>query len=107
MQRKRSAVEPIDIPRYDVWPQEREGFSEQLPPAYGPVRVHPVPRGNRMIKAERRIGFWIACAGFAYEALTHPAPATTGILTTAPIVASATGIALWLHARWRRSIKAD
>ena len=96
-----------DLPRRDVWPEEREGFSEHLVPAYAPARMHPVPRRNSLIKAEKRIGFWIACAGFAYEAFTHQAPVTTALLTTAPVIASATGLALWLHAKWRRSVKRD
>jgi hypothetical protein len=107
MARKRAAAKSISTARPDIWPREREGFSDQLLPAYAPVRLHPVPRRRGMIKAEKRIGFWIACAGFAYEAFTHQAPVTTAVLTTVPVLASATGIAMWLHAKWRRSIKAD
>ncbi len=95
--------------RKDLWPAEREGFSEPLRPAYVAVRVTPSPRLSPFTKYEERIGSIIAGGGlcWAANAMVHQAGTFTnvGLWPAGPLEVCAIGILVWLHAKWRRSVR--
>ncbi len=93
----------------DFWPKEREGFVEPPRPAYVAVRVTPSPRRNAFCKYEERVGSVIAGVGLIWAAqvasshyaiLSHMAVWPPG-----PLEVCAIGILVWMHAKWRRSVK--
>ncbi len=93
----------------DFWPEEREGFSEPLRPAYVAVRVTPSPRFSSVTKYEERIGSIIAGGGLCWAAnvLVHQtgAMSNVGMWPAGPLEVCAIGILIWLHAKWRRSLR--
>ncbi len=93
----------------DFWPVEREGFSEPLRPAYAAVRLAPSPRPSATLKYEERIGSIIAGAGLCWAAnvLVHQTGAVSnlGLWPAGPLEVCAIGILIWLHAKWRRSVR--
>lgn len=101
--------DPID------WDRGREGYlNVPVKPTYSPVHNAGKPGGKGggfSIQAEVRLGSLIAAAGMAwtayvatsdYEALWH-----MQVMPPGPIEVCALGILVWIHAKWRRSIKAD
>lgn len=95
---------------HDFWPKEREGFSETLRPAYAAVRFTPSPprRGSSM-KLEERLGATIAGAGlcWATSVIVHQFAAISrmGLWPPGPLELCAAGVLIWMHAKWRRSVK--
>ena len=96
----------------------REGYANvPLRPTYAPVHppAEPVGKpGGRQerfsIPAEERLGSLIAAAGTAWTmyaaTVDYAALWRTQILPPGPVEVCALGILVWLHAKWRRSIKA-
>ncbi len=92
----------------DFWPTEREGYADNLRPAYAAVRATPTPRRNNLIRMEERVGSLIAGGGLCWAAwaVTHNleavAQAKAGLWPLGPLELCATGILIWMHAKWRR-----
>lgn len=93
----------------DFWPREREGFAEPLRPAYVAMRVTPSPRPSPVPKLEVRIGSIIAGAGLCWgvNVVAHQVGtlSNVGMWPPGPLEMCATGILIWLHAKWRRSVR--
>ena len=97
----------------------REGYADvPLRPTYAPVHqpAEPVgkPAGRRerlSIPAEERLGSLIAAAGTAWTTYTatvdYAALWRMQILPPGPVEVCALGILVWLHAKWRRSSRAN
>lgn len=97
------------------WDNGREGYIETRSKFVPVVDVskpgkRPKGEGNLLsIKAEERFGSLIAAGGMAWLVYV----ATTDLnhlwqmsfLPLGPVEVGAVGILLWLHAKWRRSIK--
>ncbi|HEY6337304.1 MAG TPA: hypothetical protein VIW68_02310 [Candidatus Sulfotelmatobacter sp.] len=92
----------------------REGYLDvPVKPTYAAVHKSGTPSGKQKgfgILAEVRLGSLIAAAGMVwtayvatsnYDALWH-----MQVLPPGPIEVCALGILVWLHAKWRRSVKA-
>jgi hypothetical protein len=88
-----------------------------LAPTYAPVHQtaepvgKPIDRGDRWsIVGEERLGSLVAAAGTVWAVylatLDYDALLRMHILPPGPIEVCALGILVWLHAKWRRSIKA-
>ncbi len=92
----------------DVWGHEREGYSEARQVAYAPakpVSVHSVPGWLRF---EQNLGSLGAGAGviWAVQIATSNLPNLDALLETpGPLEACAVGALIWLHAKWRRSVR--
>ncbi len=105
----RTDLPPAARPQ-DMWGDEREGYSGDIPVAYAPVRQPaPPPRQRRWVRAEERLGSLIAGGGIIwttqavtshYEGLTR-----VGIMPPGPLEVCAIGILVWLHAKWRKSLR--
>ena len=89
---------------------EREAYTYS-PPAYVAVPNRPTPIRRTSIRTEERIGSLVAGAGIiwtAYAARVDFAGLWQfQILPPGPLEVCAIGILVWLHAKWRRSIKLD
>ncbi len=110
--RRPTSLPPAAYPQ-DPWATtEREGYSGEIPVAYAPVRQPSAPPPQRRwIRAEERLGSLIAGGGIIwttqavtnhYDGLTH-----IGILPPGPLEVCAIGILVWLHAKWRKSVRLD
>ncbi len=93
----------------DFWPKEREGFVEPLRPAYAAVRFTPSPRRTASLKLEERVGSVIAGGGLVWAAQvasTHTAIlASVAVWPPGPLEVCAIGVLVWMHAKWRRSLR--
>jgi hypothetical protein len=92
----------------DVWPQEREGYSENVTPAYAPVAKPTYQRSYpASVRTEERIGSIIAGIGMILvaQSVTKDLPGVLrlGIMHPGPLETCAIGILIWLHAKWRRA----
>jgi len=100
--------DPID------WDRGREGYLDvPVKPTYAPVHKAVKPSSKRerfSTLAEVRLGSLIAAAGMVwtvyvatsdYDALWH-----MQVMPPGPIEVCALGILVWIHAKWRRSVKA-
>jgi hypothetical protein len=90
----------------DFWPKEREGYADNLRPAYATVQFTPSPRRWVTCRTEERLGSLLAGAGLCWAAwvLTHSfgAVSRVGIWPPGPLEVCATGVLVWMHAKWRR-----
>lgn len=82
-------------------------------PTYAPVHKAGEPSGKRggfSILAEVRLGSLIAAGGMVWTAYVATSDLNAlwhmQILPPGPIEVCALGILVWLHAKWRRSVKA-
>ena len=97
----------------DPWAtSEREGYSDAVTVAYAPVRQSsPPPQQRPWIRAEERLGSLIAGGGIVWttQALTTHYQGLTriSILQPGPLEVCAVGILVWLHAKWRKSLRMD
>ncbi len=93
----------------DHWPLEREGYGKDIPVSYARVSTGRVARPRRWIRAEERVGSLIAGGGIvwiAHAATNHfEGIARIGILPVGPLETCAIGILIWLHAKWRKSVR--
>ncbi len=95
----------------DFWPQEREGYSDNLRPAYAAVRIPTNPQRVRSLKLEERIGSIIAGAGLCWATwiVVHRIGVVTsaGLWPPGPLETCAMGVLIWIHAKWRRFAKSQ
>jgi len=98
----------------DFWPAEREGYSDTPRAAYvavAPSTPATPERRGLSIRAESRIGILIMLPGiiwFIYNTLTQPGYlmiASVILPPTGPVGVTGIGILVWLHAKWRHSIR--
>jgi hypothetical protein len=95
----------------DLWPAEREGYSDIHCVAYAPVRQTPLPSQRRRlpIEIEERISTLIVVAGMI--AVAHAIMSdSSGILRVhlfppGPLEICCLGVLIWQHAKWRRLVK--
>jgi hypothetical protein len=93
----------------DFWPKEREGYSDNLRPAYAAVQALPRAREKATPKLEERLGSVIAGTGLCWA--TWVVVHTFGVVNSAglwpigPLETCALGILIWMHAKWRRFAK--
>ena len=102
---------------YIDWDGRREGYvdtrSKFIPVVEIPkTRKKKTGQGTLMsVRAEERLGSLLAAAGTAW--LVYVATVDFNrlwqmrIMPPGPIEVCAVGILMWLHAKWRRSIKVD
>ena len=95
----------------DFWPQEREGYTDNLRPAYAPVRVAPSPRRLHSLRLEERLGSVIAGGGLCWATwiVVHRmgVMSSTGAWPPGPLETCAIGVLIWIHAKWRRFAKSS
>jgi hypothetical protein len=95
----------------DIWPAERQGYSDVHRIAYAPVRQTPLPKQHRRlpIETQERMSTLIVVAGMI--AAAHAAISDfSGIwqwhlFPPGPLEICALGVLIWLHAKWRRLVK--
>lgn len=97
----------------DPWAtSEREGYTDAVPVAYAPVRqTAPLPQQGGWIRTEERLGSLIAGGGIVWttQAVTNHYAGLTriGIMAPGPLEVCAVGILIWLHAKWRKSVRVN
>ncbi len=93
----------------DFWPSEREGYADNLRPAYATPRFTPSPRRRNSPRTEERIASFIAGVGLCWAAwaVTNNvgAVAHAGVWPPGPLELCAMGVLVWMHAKWRRFAK--
>jgi len=95
----------------DIWPEERQGYSEAPRIAYASLRPTPLPklRHRLAIETEERISTLIVVAGMI--AAAHAAIAGFSgvwhwrLFPPGPLQICAIGVLIWLHAKWRRLVR--
>jgi hypothetical protein len=95
----------------DLWPAEREGYSDVHSIAYAPVRQSPSLKQRRglPIEIQERMSTLIVVAGII--AAAHAAISdSSGVLRLdlfppGPLEICALGVLIWLHAKWRRLVR--
>ena len=92
----------------DIWPHEREGYSEVVTPAYAPAaKVESRRSYPTTAKTEERIGSIVAGIGviLLVRAVTGNLSDVMhlAMLPPGPLETCAIGILIWLHAKWRRA----
>ncbi len=82
---------------------------EPLRPAYAVVRFTPSQRRLSFCRLEERIASIVAGSGLIWSA--HVVTSRPGALShlavwpAGPLELCAVGILIWMHAKWRRSLK--
>jgi len=97
------------------WDLDREGYLKPPPVAYAPIHAparKPAKDGHFLsIHAEVRLGSLIAAAGTIWAVyvatVDYDSLWRLQIMPPGPVEVCAIGILAWLHAKWRRSIRAD
>jgi len=95
----------------DLWPAEREGYTDVHCVAYAPVSATPLPKQHRglPIETQERMSTLIVVAGMI--AAAHAASGNFSgvlrldLLPPGPLEICALGVLLWLHAKWRRLVR--
>jgi len=94
----------------DLWPAEREGYSDQRQVAYAAISSDsPKQRRGMTIGTEEHISTLLVISGIAWSA--HVATKNFAglmqleLLPPGPLEVCAVGILVWLHAKWRRLAK--
>ncbi len=95
----------------DMWPEEREGYSQAPPVAYAPVRLAGSASSDVGIWVRRgeQLGSFISGMGMiwtAYAFFNHStqAAAWLGVFPPGPLECTCTGVLIWLVAKWRRAV---
>lgn len=117
------SMTPWSVPRSDHndyidWDARREGYidtrSKYIPVVEIPKAQKKKKTGQEGLlsaRAEERLGSLLAAAGTAW--LVYVATVDFNqmwqmrIMPPGPVEVCAVGILMWLHAKWRRSIKVD
>jgi hypothetical protein len=97
----------------DLWPSERQGYSDVRRMAYAPMVETALPATHRAlpIETEERVSTLIVVAGMI--AAAHAVFSNlSGLLRfhlfpPGPLEICALGVLVWLHAKWRRLVKPD
>lgn len=93
----------------DVWGHEREGYVDQREVAYAaakPAMAASAP--SPWVWLEERLGPMGSAAGIVWgvQVLTSHVSHWDAVWETpGPLEVSAIGILIWLHAKWRRSVR--
>ncbi len=101
---------PVMLRLGDQWPAEREGYSGKIPVVYagvGHAAENAKPR--RWLRLEERFGSLMAGGGMIWtsQAVTNHFAGLSQInlLPPGPLETCALGVLVWLHAKWRRSLR--
>lgn len=95
----------------DLWPAEREGYSDLHCVAYAPLRQTPLLKQRRQlpIEIQERISTLIVVAGMiaAAHAVMSGLPGVLRLhlFPPGPLEICCLGVLIWLHAKWRRLVK--
>ena len=95
----------------DLWPAEREGYSDVHCVAYAPMQeVPPLKQRRRLpIEIQERMSTLIVVAGMiaaAHAAIGGFSDALQlHLFPPGPLEICALGVLIWLHAKWRRLVK--
>jgi hypothetical protein len=93
----------------DFWPAERQGYSQANQIAYVAVPVASPSKSSSLTRIEQRLGSLITVVGliWAVQVATRDFAAFTRIdlYSPGPLEIVGLGILIWLHARWRRSVR--
>lgn len=100
---------------YIDWDKGREGYVEsrsKFVPVVEVPKLGKKPKGGEnflLIRAEESIGSLLAAAGTVWLVYVATTDFTNmwqmRIMPPGPIEICAIGILIWLHAKWRRSVK--
>lgn len=98
--------------RKDEWPAEREGYSGKIPIVYaGLGRASEAAKPRRWLRLEERFGSLMAGGGVIWttQAVTNHFAGLNPInlLPPGPLETCAIGVLVWLHAKWRRSLRVN
>lgn len=109
MRRMDLLMPPSAQREHDPWPQEREGYHEQPPVAYAPVRLDAsVGPGATVIRRAEQIGSLVAGGGIIWTAyaVTHHLPQITrlALFPPGPLEVLGIGVLVWLIAKWCRAV---
>ena len=96
------------------WDSRREGYVDNRSKFIPVVEIPKTPKNNEgggllSIRAEENLGSLLTAAGMAW--LVYVATQDfnhmwqMSIMPPGPIEVCAVGILMWLHAKWRRSVK--
>jgi hypothetical protein len=101
------------------WNSRREGYT-QSPNKFIPVVAVPKATKKKQqssegsllsVRAEERLGTLLAAAGMAWLVYVATTDLThiwqMRVMQVGPVEVCVLGILVWLHAKWRRSIKVD
>lgn len=94
----------------DLWPSERQGYSDVRRIAYAPISETALPAPHRTlpIETQERVSTLIVVAGMI--AAAHAiVSGLSGLLRfhlfpPGPLEICALGVLVWLHAKWRRMV---
>jgi hypothetical protein len=106
----RSALRRTHAER-DLWPAEREGYSDVHCAAYASVRQTPLLKQRRRlpIEIQERMSTLLVVAGMiaaAHAAIGGFSDALQlHLFPPGPLEICAIGVLIWLHAKWRRLVK--
>jgi hypothetical protein len=95
----------------DLWPAEREGYSDVHGAAYAAMRPTPLLKQRRRlpIEIQERMSTLIVVAGMiaaAHAAIGGFADVLRlHLFPPGPLEICALGALIWLHAKWRRLVK--
>jgi hypothetical protein len=95
----------------DLWPAEREGYSDVPCVAYAPVRQTPLLKHRRQlpIETQEHMSTLIVMAGIiaaAHAAISgYPGALRLHLFPPGPLQICALGVLIWLHAKWRRLVR--
>ena len=92
----------------DAWGHEREGYVENRVVAYAPAKAAAASTGISWTWLEERLGSLGAAAGVTWGvqvATWHFADRSPLWETPGPLEVTAISLLIWLHAKWRRSVR--
>lgn len=92
----------------DVWGHEREGYTERRQVAYAPAKPVAAPSTPPWLRFEENLGSLGGSAGVVWgvQVVTSHLPNLEAILETpGPLEMCAVSALIWLHAKWRRSLR--
>ena len=96
------------IAHRDVWGHEREGYTEQREVAYAPAKSVSATLPPSWLRIEENLGSLGASAGVVWgvQVATSHLPNIEALLETpGPLEVCALSALIWLHAKWRRSVR--
>jgi len=92
----------------DVWGHEREGYTEKHQVAYAPAKSASAPSAPTWLRIEQNLGSLGASAGVVWgvQVATSHLPDIGAIMQSpGPLEVCAVSTLIWLHAKWRRSVR--
>jgi len=94
------------ITNRDQWPNEREGYTDNLRPAYVALPATPGLRRKQSCKTEEFVGSLIAGGGLCWATwvVVHQLAVMSrmGLWPPGPLEVCGMGVLIWMHAKWRR-----